>query len=235
MASPQLREHELVEIMARFKKYRKAGQGIVEACKSIEKDTEIPWDTIYKVQRRFTPTTDAATMYLQANALRLAMRVTRRANVDQALNILSRPNIGVLEQPNSEGVGGGGFMIGVAVDSLGGVKVGVQLGQGSTPQALPPAPEADAILDLPVADGLEEEEEEQPMVRHLPRPVGRPRVERIEPVAREEGKHFGRSETFRVAQAKADQKEALKKKKANDRAVRARQKELEQQVFGRKV
>lgn len=52
---------------------------------------------VREVRRVFFPTASLAADYLRASSLRLAMRVVEEANVEEAVDILSRPNIGVLE------------------------------------------------------------------------------------------------------------------------------------------
>lgn len=72
---------------------------------------------------RYQPTTELATVILKKGAMRLASRVVRRANVTEAIDVLSRPNIGVLD-PIKKTEGGGGFIISVTAESCGTVKVG---------------------------------------------------------------------------------------------------------------
>lgn len=49
------------------------------------------------IRAMFFPRASLAADYLRANALKLAQRVVEEANVEEAVDILSRPNIGVLE------------------------------------------------------------------------------------------------------------------------------------------
>jgi hypothetical protein len=238
----RLREHDIEEILALFKKYRKAGYGIMEACRKVQADTEVPYETVYHVQRRFRPTTDAATDYIRANSLRLAMRVVRKANVEQAIGILSRPNIGVLDPQGESGVGGGRmFQIGVSVDSLGSVKVGVQIGESETQPALGPG-SAEPILQGEAqeapdeAEGLEEspDEEVRPKrVWHKKDPKPRTAPLELPPARSERGP--GANLNTRLAQAKAQRKEEAAKRRKDKRTVQERMRQLAAELGQAKV
>lgn len=233
MAMPmnvRLREADIQEVMALFKRYRLT-YGINAACKKVEEKTEVPWQTVYTIQRRFRPTTALAEDHLKASALKLAMRVVRKANVEQAIGILSRPNIGVLASDSGGGDGGGrSFMIGVAVDGLGSVKVGMQVG-GSQASSLPQAEEApeQPLLEGEAPDHEDEDEDEE--VRPIrkwylkdKRPLPPPPVPAIE------GRVMGQSMPLRLAQAKAERKEAAKIRKRDKKRVDQRMKELGEQL-----
>lgn len=87
-----------------------------------------PAASIGNAIQRYQPTTNIAEVILKRGAARLASRIVRRANVTEAVDILSRPNIGVLD-PIKKSEGGGGFIISMQADSCGAVKVGVAFGQ----------------------------------------------------------------------------------------------------------
>lgn len=126
-----LRQHQLAAILDHFKKLRKQGVGARAACVIIAPIYNRSPETIYYHIQRFRSTSGAAADYLRSNALKMAMRVVRKANVDQAIDVLSRPNIGVLEPAKGkESGGGGGFFISVNADSCGAVKVGVATREG---------------------------------------------------------------------------------------------------------
>lgn len=76
--------------------------------------------TIKRLISKYHPTTALAERYIKANAMTLATRVVRHASVEEAVDVLSRPNVGVL-QPNKTG-GGLGIFLSVNADSCGGVK-----------------------------------------------------------------------------------------------------------------
>lgn len=100
-------------------------------------------DVVRLALTRLRPTARLAEAVLQRGAVRLAARVVRKANVAEAIDILSRPNIGVLEPAKSQDKqGGGGFFLSVQAGDLGAVKVGVQLGNiQPAVKELPPSQE----------------------------------------------------------------------------------------------
>lgn len=125
----KLRPHVLTELMARFKRLRREGWGILEACADVGEKMGIPSDTVYRAQMRLAPSTDLAADIIKANAAKLAYRAVRKANVDQSIEMLSRTNIGVLAPAKEGGAGGNQFIIGVSVSALGAVQVGVKTGE----------------------------------------------------------------------------------------------------------
>lgn len=226
-----IREHEIEEIMRRFKGYRKR-HNIMEACRRVEADMGIPAKTIYEVQMRMRPTTEIATQYLKSQSLKLAMRVVRKANVDQAIGILSRPNIGVLD-PQGEGAVGGGrqFMIGVAMDSLGSVKVGVQIGE--TPGYKAPqnveGVELEELEEESVVNYTEDEVEEEPAPKRVWHQRDPPKPKEIAaplPEGATAQGHVGTSLNYRLAVAKAERKLQARANRKEKEAVRGRAKEL---------
>lgn len=128
---------DLAAIVARVRFLRRNGKSITDACEIVGYEYGRETDTIYKIMKRFEPTTDVAASYIQANALKLAMRVVRESNAPEAIDVLSRKNIGVLS-PKTEGAGGGGgFFLSVTAESCGAVKIGV----ATAAPALEAAPE----------------------------------------------------------------------------------------------
>lgn len=122
----RLKVEVLEEIKVKYDLARKEGLGRVQAYEAVGADMEIDWKTIAAVIRRLKPTTQLAQDYLKASAMRLAVRVVRNAGVQQSIDLLSRPNIGVLAPiQQAQGGGGGGFFLSVTADSCGSVKVGV--------------------------------------------------------------------------------------------------------------
>lgn len=232
MGSPKLREHELAEIMARYKKARRT-LGIKDSCNRVSELMGIKPDTIYGVVRRLAPTTDIATDYIRGSALKLAMRVVRKANADQSIALLRNPRIGVLD-PESAGGGGGGrmFMVGVAMDSLGGVKVGVQIGP-TTDEALGlPAAISEAEVDEEsILEGAttENEEDEAPVVRRKWHEKDPPKAQ-IAPIPKEPGEVMGSGLEYRLAQAKRIRKELASKKRKDAADIRDRMKRMQAEM-----
>ena len=72
---------------------------------------------------RFYPTKGLAERYLRANALKMAMRVVQEANVEETIDVLSRPNIGVLAPAVKPGATQNfGIFTNIQLDSLGAVQ-----------------------------------------------------------------------------------------------------------------
>lgn len=111
---------DINEILNRYKRLTKQeGRSISEACATIAEERHRSPDSIRTLIRRFQPNVDGAEAYVRANALRLAMRVVRKATVDQSIDILSRSNVGVLAPKQEGGGAGGGFFLSVQADSCG--------------------------------------------------------------------------------------------------------------------
>lgn len=136
--------YEVQEMVARFNQYKKQGKPTMEACKLIGEHLDREPSTVWAVIRRLTPTTGIAVDYLKAQAYRLAHRVVSHGSVEQALDVLSRPNIGVLEPIKKGDAGGGGFYLSVESNSCGAVRVGVALPGNNPVQGVVHAQEHDS-------------------------------------------------------------------------------------------
>lgn len=120
----RLRPEVIADILRRFKAYRQSDLGIMQSCERIALHYGLRTESVHSVIKRYTPTGDAARDFISANALKLAMRVVRKANADQAIDILSRSNIGVLAPAKDEGgAGQSGFFLSVSAESCGAVRV----------------------------------------------------------------------------------------------------------------
>lgn len=99
----------------------------------------------------FFPTKGLAKSYLLANTLRLARRVVEEANVEESIDILSRPDIGVLA-PAQRGAAPQQVSVMTSINpaDLGGVQVAVMTGAPAMP---PPTPQeiADHAWAIPPA------------------------------------------------------------------------------------
>lgn len=105
-------------------------------------------DEVRNTRAIFFPTQGLAKDYLKANALRLAMRIVEEANVEEAVDILSRPNIGVLkpaEKPNSRP--NIGIITNINTATLGGVQTSTALLQSAPDDVIDAddAPDDDAV------------------------------------------------------------------------------------------
>jgi hypothetical protein len=112
---------EIEEIVGRFNALRRKGKSLTEAYKSVAETMGRDWKVIASVMYRLQPTTDFAKVYLKAEALKLARRVVRNANVGEALDVLTRPNIGVLQPIKSRASGGAQVFCSITLDSIGAI------------------------------------------------------------------------------------------------------------------
>jgi transposase-like protein len=77
--------------------------------------------TILLIQRKFRPTTTLAKAIIRSKAAEMVERVLDKGEVDHLIDVLSRPNIGVLDAPAGKGGGGSmgvGIMVSVGTGSL---------------------------------------------------------------------------------------------------------------------
>lgn len=134
--SPNLRDVEIDAIIrgikSRLPSVKEGKYGMMHCYRLVAEKTGFDEKTVARVWRMMQPTTGLATDFLKARAFRLARKVVRDASVDQALDILSRPNIGVLDPIKKQEGGPGGFFISVTADSCGAVNVGIA--GGSMPE-----------------------------------------------------------------------------------------------------
>lgn len=144
----QFRTHEIADILSKYRVMTKEqGYLVKDACAKIGEETGRSPDTIYNLVKRFAPTVEPAKAYLSAQALRLAMRIVRKANVQESIDILQRPDIGVLAPKQEGGPGPGtGFFLSVQADSCGAVKVGVGVAP-SQPQRFEDLPQPLVLSD----------------------------------------------------------------------------------------
>lgn len=149
------------EIMARWlrlqKRIRQKDIKKMAAYDLIAKALDLELRTVAGVIYRHRPTTEIARLKLRAAASELVDRVVAKANVQEAIDLLSRKELGVLTPMKTggggPGSGGGGLFLSVQADSCGAVKVGMFA--GPTLQGLPAADDA---IDT---DGYTVEEEDE--------------------------------------------------------------------------
>lgn len=157
------RPDELAEICGVYKRHRKNGMGVQQSYERTAEDLGYTADSVAQVVRRFIPTTDVASSYLKANTLRMAMRLVRKANPAEIIDVLSRKDIGVLAPKSEEAGGQQGFFLSVQADSCGAVKVGVTSGQMTLLAPQKPELPAGEVIDV------EPEDEFVPRVQgHVP-------------------------------------------------------------------
>lgn len=107
--------------------------------------------SISRLRSNYSSTAKLATRLIRANAEKLAQRVINHATVDEAIQVLSRPNIDVLKPP-SRSDGNTGIFISVGAGSLGAFKdspdeVAAVIDLVAEAPAVPPEPQ----LSLPPA------------------------------------------------------------------------------------
>jgi hypothetical protein len=191
--APNLRDTEITAIIdgvkRRLPRVQSKDIGMMRVYELVSEETGFDSKTVGRVWRMLQPTTGLAVDFIKARAFRMARKIVNEASVPDMIDILSRPNIGVLEPIKKvEGGAGGGFFLSVAMDSCGGVQVsaaaGVQpqpLAPTPTPLSLPPA-EAPVEADIIEETGVEEEKcndytlpaapDVDPHARHRPRAPG---------------------------------------------------------------
>lgn len=98
--------------------------------------------TITRLLRSLKPTTELARATLLSRASELVDRVTEKADIDQVIDILSRPNIGVLDPIVGKSGGGGG-----GVNVLVSVQAGSLAALTETPEV--PALDGETVEEAP--------------------------------------------------------------------------------------
>ena len=161
------------DILLRFDDYRRKEMSIMAACTQISQDVQLLHNvdlspkSVWACINRLRPTTDIAKLYLKAKAMKLVKRVVQKANVSEAIDLLSRPGMDVIGRPSKEQAGGPqGFFLTVQADTCGAVKVGVATGQ---PAQATIAESAEFDPFAGAIGGFDEDAEDRP----APKAVGR--------------------------------------------------------------
>lgn len=92
--------------------------------------------TISRLLKQFRPTTELARATILARASQLVERVADKADVDQLIDILSRPNVGVLEPVAGKGGGSGGANVGILVSVQQGSLAAIATNTETVPAAI---------------------------------------------------------------------------------------------------
>lgn len=128
--------HIQQEILLRFDAYRREQRSIMDSCAQISVDLktehnyEMPPKSVWALLQRLRPTTDLAKMYLKAKAMKLVKRIVKRASPSEAIDLLSRPGMNVIEPAaKTQDNGPTGFFLTVQADTCGAVKIGMGAGQ----------------------------------------------------------------------------------------------------------
>lgn len=101
------------------------------------------------IRAKYFPTTGLASAILQAGAAALARRVIAEADVEEALDVLSRPNVGVLK-PLDKGQAKPAFLTSVQIESLGAVRVSTAV-VDDLPDPVPVPPAQDTREEIRAA------------------------------------------------------------------------------------
>lgn len=129
-----LRPAQLQHILKLYKVYLRKGYTAEYAFKEIGALYERTPDTIKNLVYRLTAdTTDAAQSFIKSKALQMAMKVVREGSVAQHMDILERPNIGVLAPKKQAAEGARGFFLTVSADSCGAVKATAGMIEAGSP------------------------------------------------------------------------------------------------------
>lgn len=129
-----LRPDQIQHILKLCRVYLRKGYTMEDACAEIAQLYDRSPATIRGLVYRLTAdTTGVATAFIKSNALKLTMRVVREASVQQAMDILERPNIGVLAPKKQAAEGARGFFLTVQADSCGAVKATAGMIESGTP------------------------------------------------------------------------------------------------------
>lgn len=234
--TPNLREAEIASIVkgikSRLRKIKtREIRGMMRCYELVSAETGFPVETVRAVWRMMQPTTGIAADFIKARAFRMARRLVKEASPDQIINILERPNIGVLEPVKKVDSGGGGFFMNVSMDSLGSVSVAVaggqEVGQLQPPQDALPEPESeDDLEEEGVLEGEYQLEpgEPEPDPEPTPRVFGsmQERDESMDPLARHRPRAPGKSKAYEealaAAQVKLDRRKKWIEKRARQKA-----------------
>lgn len=150
----------IAEIVTEFEKAKRRGltdqQSYSEAA---ERVGVMPADVRHHVTA-LRSTVKLAQMKIRAKASVMVDRIVEKAPTSELIDILSRPNVGVLEPSQKGGQGGGGFILSVGLDSLGGVRATAAL-LPESPAGLPAPQEShrdgENIIDVGgIVDGQED-------------------------------------------------------------------------------
>lgn len=135
----------IAEIVTEFEKAKKRGLTDQQAySEAAERVGVMPADVRHHVTA-LRSTVALARMKIRAKASVMVDRIVEKAPTSELIDILSRPNVGVLDPAQKGAQGGGGFILSVGLDSLGGVR--------ATAAMLPDVP----VAALPSGDVIDVE------------------------------------------------------------------------------
>lgn len=120
---------EIEQILTTWIEGRKRGMTVKRACEHAAMLVKGPdgehhsWKVIHQLVQRYRPSTKLARMYFQSRALKMARRVVEKGTTSELIDVLSRPNMGVLDPRQAqEQSGSGPLFLAISADSCGAVK-----------------------------------------------------------------------------------------------------------------
>lgn len=128
---------EALDILELMEESLKRGYSLAQTYRWIGRMQGRNPKTIENFIRRNRSTVEYAKMKLRGAASDIVDKIIDKAPTHELIDILSRPNIGVLD-PIKKVEGGGGFILNVSAESCGAVKIGVVHNQiGVTTDGIP--------------------------------------------------------------------------------------------------
>lgn len=123
MRGTHFSKETISEILLHYDGFIKEGLPKTQAYKQTAAALELDWKSVAAVTYRFRSTVDLGKALLKSHAAKMAMKVIRHGTVQEHIDVLSRPGIGVLEPAQKGNIGGGGFFLAIDVGTCGAVKV----------------------------------------------------------------------------------------------------------------
>lgn len=143
-----IEEEEQLDILSLMEESLAKGFTIEATYKYIAKVQGRSPEAIKYFLKKLRSTKTLAKMKLEAGLSKMVDRVIEKAPTTELIDILSRPNIGILE-PAKRGGEQTGFVLSVQADTCGSVKVGVAAGVSLTPGAA-----HGEVMDRPIPAAL---------------------------------------------------------------------------------
>lgn len=117
-----IEEEEALDILEMLETSLKKGYSAAQTYRYIARGLGRHPKTIENFIRRHRSTVGLAQMKLRANAAKIVDKIIDKAPTHELIDVISRPNIGVLEPTKKQELTNNGFILNVQVDSLGAVK-----------------------------------------------------------------------------------------------------------------
>lgn len=135
-------------IIEAYETAQRKGMGEWDRCKYAANEVGVKAQFVQDTMRTLRSTVKLAKMKLLAKSAKMVEKILDKGTPTDFIDILSRPNVGVLEPRASGSQGHGGFILSVAMDSLGGVRATA----GLLPEAPPDVAEIPPIDNVPISE-----------------------------------------------------------------------------------